>query len=128
MSAEQGRSATILSAHVGYDGRVKGGPMRRSNFNKMSAWPQAVQTIGAEGLHAHDLRHTGNSFTEMSGVASAASFDGTGERALPAVQRAALGQPRSNENPCTMPELGCHHPLAPGRTMMQPVRLQPIPA
>ncbi|HUZ23737.1 MAG TPA: site-specific integrase [Streptosporangiaceae bacterium] len=32
---------------------VKGGPMRRSNFNKMSAWPHAVQSIGAVGLHWH---------------------------------------------------------------------------
>jgi hypothetical protein len=33
--------------------------LRRSNFNKMSAWPHAVRTIGAEGLHFRDLRHTG---------------------------------------------------------------------
>jgi hypothetical protein len=64
---------------------------------------------------------------EMSGVASAASFDGTGGRALPAVQRAALGQPLGNKNSYTMPELGCHHAVAMGRTMMQPVQLQAIP-
>jgi integrase len=28
----------------------------------MSAWPSAVRSIGAEGLHFHDLRHTGNTF------------------------------------------------------------------
>ena len=27
---------------------VKGGPLRRSNFNKMSAWPHAIRAIGAE--------------------------------------------------------------------------------
>ncbi len=28
-----------------------GGP-RRGDFNKMSAWPHAVRSIGAEGLHS----------------------------------------------------------------------------
>lgn len=47
---------------------VKGGPLRRSNFNKMSAWPHAIRAIGAEGLHFHDLRHTGNHFAAASGA------------------------------------------------------------
>jgi integrase len=47
---------------------AKGGPLRRSNFNKMSAWPQVVRTIGAAGLHFHDLRHTGNHFAAASGA------------------------------------------------------------
>jgi integrase len=42
--------------------------MRRSNFNKMSAWPHAVKSIGAEGLHVHDLRHTGNTFAASGGA------------------------------------------------------------
>jgi integrase len=45
-----------------------GGPLRRGNFNKMSAWPYAVRSIGAEGLHFHDLRHTGNTFAAASGA------------------------------------------------------------
>lgn len=47
---------------------AKGGLLRRSNFNKMSAWPYAVRSIGAEGLHVHDLRHTGNHFAASSGA------------------------------------------------------------
>ncbi len=47
---------------------AKGGPLRRSNFNKMSAWPQVVRTIGAAGLHFHDPRHTGNHFAAASGA------------------------------------------------------------
>jgi integrase len=47
---------------------VKGGPVRRSNFNKMSSWPHAVRAIGAEGLHFHDLRHTGNHLVARSGA------------------------------------------------------------
>ena len=39
-----------------------GGPLRLSNFNKMSGWPYAARSIGAEELHVHDLRHTGNTF------------------------------------------------------------------
>lgn len=34
----------------------------------MAAWPQAVRAIGAEGLHFHDLRHTGNHFAAASGA------------------------------------------------------------
>ena len=45
---------------------AKGGPIRRGNFNKMSAWPQAVASIGMPGLHFHDLRHTGNQFAANS--------------------------------------------------------------
>jgi len=47
---------------------VMGGPLRRGNFNRMSAWPYAVRSIGAEGLHFHDLRHTGNHFAASSGA------------------------------------------------------------
>jgi integrase len=47
---------------------AKGGPLRHSNFNKMSAWPHAIRAIGAEGLHFHDLRHTGNHFAAASGA------------------------------------------------------------
>jgi integrase len=45
-----------------------GGPLRRGNFNRMSAWSYAVRSIGAEGLHFHDLRHTGNTFAASSGA------------------------------------------------------------
>jgi integrase len=47
----------------------QGQPLRRSNFNRMSAWPYAVSAIGADGLHVHDLRHTGNQFAASSGAA-----------------------------------------------------------
>jgi integrase len=47
---------------------AKGGPLRRGNFNRSAAWPQAVATIGAPGLHFHDLRHTGNTFAAASGA------------------------------------------------------------
>jgi integrase len=47
---------------------VMGGPMRRGNFNRASAWPQAVASIGLPGLHFHDLRHTGNHFAAGSGA------------------------------------------------------------
>ncbi len=46
-----------------------GMPLRRSNFNKMSGWPHAAASIGAAGLHVHDLRHTGNQFAANSGAA-----------------------------------------------------------
>jgi integrase len=76
----------------------------------------------------HDLRHLHATTLQVSGVAAAASFSRSGERTLPAVQRAALGQARSHDDPGTMRDLGCHHPVASDRTMMQPVRLQRMPA
>ena len=45
-----------------------GGPLRRGNFNKMSAWPHAAASICMPGLHFHDLRHTGNQFAAYSGA------------------------------------------------------------
>ena len=33
-----------------------GGPLRRGNFNRQAARPQAMTAIGASGLHFHDLR------------------------------------------------------------------------
>ena len=45
-----------------------GAPLRRSNFGKMSGWPHAVRSIGVEGLHFHDLRHTGNTFAAAGGA------------------------------------------------------------
>jgi integrase len=45
-----------------------GRPLRRGNFNKMSGWPHAVRSVGTEGLHFHDLRHTGNTFAASSGA------------------------------------------------------------
>jgi Phage integrase family len=47
---------------------AKGGPLRRGNFNKLSGWHYAPRVIGAEGLHFHDLRHTGNAFAAASGA------------------------------------------------------------
>ncbi|WP_283138814.1 tyrosine-type recombinase/integrase [Rhizohabitans arisaemae] len=47
---------------------VKGGPMRRSGFNKLSGWMHIVRAMGLEGLHFHDLRHTGNMLAAESKV------------------------------------------------------------
>jgi len=47
---------------------VKGGPLRRSSFNKLSGWPHVVTGMGLPGLHVHDLRHTGNTLAADMGV------------------------------------------------------------
>jgi integrase len=123
-----------LDTYVGIDGTAlvftgpRGGVLRRGNFRRGSGWAKAAAGVGVPGLHFHDLRHTGNTLAEMSGVALGASFGRSGERARPAVQRAALEQARSHGSPCTLRDLGCHHPLASSRTMMQPVPLQQMPA
>jgi integrase len=47
---------------------LRGGPLRRSGWNKATGWPHVVASIGAEGLHFHDLRHTGNTLAADMGV------------------------------------------------------------
>ncbi|MFV2216422.1 tyrosine-type recombinase/integrase [Actinomadura sp. LOL_016] len=47
---------------------VKGGPMRRSGFNKITRWPFVVKALGVPNLHFHDLRHTGNTLAADMGV------------------------------------------------------------
>lgn len=47
---------------------ISGVPIRRSNFGKMSGWTHAAVAVGAEGLHFHDLRHTGNTFAAAGGT------------------------------------------------------------
>ena len=56
--------------------------------------------------HPHMLRHTFVTTMQVSGVESAASFGSLRERALPAVQLAALEQPGSDVTPCTSRDLG----------------------
>jgi integrase len=46
----------------------KGAALRRSNFNRQAKWSASVTTIGAPGLHFHDLRHTGNTLASDSGA------------------------------------------------------------
>ena len=76
--------------------------MRRSNFNKLSAWPQAVTSIGVEGLHVHDLRHTGNTFA-ASGAAGLkdlmARMGHDSERAAMIYQHEALSAWEDNKSP-----------------------------
>jgi integrase len=46
----------------------RGGVLRRSNFRRAVKWSQAVEAIGAPGLHFHDLRHTGNTHAAATGA------------------------------------------------------------
>ena len=36
---------------------LRGGPLRRSGWNKATSWPHVVAHLGLTGLHFHDLRH-----------------------------------------------------------------------
>jgi len=75
-----------------------GGPLRRGNFNRMSAWPQAVTAIGAASLHFHDLRHTGNTFAASSGAGMRDRIGRMGhdsERAAMIYQHQARGADRA---------------------------------
>lgn len=52
-----GHESTLLSSDF-----LAGTAPRRSNFGKLSGWSHALRSVGAEGLHFHDLRHAGNTF------------------------------------------------------------------
>jgi integrase len=45
-------------------------PLRRNNFRKLVKWTEAVESIGANGLHFHDLRHTGNTLAALTGAST----------------------------------------------------------
>jgi integrase len=47
---------------------LRGGPLRRSGWNKATGWPHVLISLGLEGLHFHDLRHTGNSLAADMGI------------------------------------------------------------
>jgi integrase len=57
---------------AGRDGLVfcssTGGPLRRATFYK--AWREAVGAVGLDGLHFHDLRHTGNTVAAATGAST----------------------------------------------------------
>jgi integrase len=78
--------------------------------------------------HPHMLRHTFVTTMQMSRIVSDATFGGSGEHALPAVQRTALKRARSDNGPCGMRDLRCQYRDASGATMMHLVRLHRIPA
>lgn len=59
-------------AEPGADGRVfigpKGATPRRNHFNRL--WRKACSDAGIEGLHFHDLRHTGNTLAASTGAST----------------------------------------------------------
>jgi integrase len=44
-----------------------GTPLRHSNFYRR-AWMPALKAVGLEGVHLHDLRHTGNQLSAEAGA------------------------------------------------------------
>jgi integrase len=48
-----------------------GGFLRGSNFRRDANWAQALADMGLEGIHFHDLRHTGNTLAAQSGASLA---------------------------------------------------------
>jgi integrase len=48
-----------------------GGILRRGNFRRDSGWKAATSAIGMQGLHVHDLWHTGNTLAAQGGTSIA---------------------------------------------------------
>ena len=46
---------------------LTGTPLSHSNFRRR-VWLPALATVGLEGVHVHDLRHTGNQLTANAGA------------------------------------------------------------
>jgi len=98
-----------------------GTPIEPRNVNRR--WDELRAKAGLDWLRLHDLRHGCASFLQVSGVASGASFGGSRERALPAVQRVALPCRRAAGPPRGCGDLGLHGPPVSDATMM---RLMPL--
>lgn len=47
-----------------------GSPVRRSSFNPEVNWIAVVNSLGHQGFHFHDLRHTGNVLAAEAGVST----------------------------------------------------------
>jgi integrase len=103
---------------------VKGGPLQRGNFNRMSGWPQAVKSIDAEGLHFHDLRRPGNTFaetgTKLRDLMSRMGHDG--ERAAMIYQHESRGADQAITNAIDRPVQTEH------RGAWEAVRFRPLGA
>jgi integrase len=65
-----------------------GSVLRLSNWRRATFLPARGQAGLNARFRIHDLRHTAASLMKVSGVAPAASFGGSRERPLPALQRA----------------------------------------
>ncbi|MBV2362253.1 tyrosine-type recombinase/integrase [Streptomonospora nanhaiensis] len=63
---------------------VKGNQLRRANFSKY--WADACAAVGLEGVHLHDLRHTGNTYAAEAGASLRELMDRMGHSST----RAAL--------------------------------------
>ncbi|MEU8252377.1 site-specific integrase [Nonomuraea sp. NPDC048916] len=49
----------------------RGGFLRGGNFRRKARWADALKEMGIQGLHFHNLRHTGNTLAAQSGASLA---------------------------------------------------------
>lgn len=49
----------------------RGAFLRGGNFRREARWADALKEMGIQGLHFHDLRHTGNTLAAQSGASLA---------------------------------------------------------
>lgn len=87
----------------------RGGPLSYDAAH--NRWKKYCAAAGA-GIGIHQLRHAHASELKMSGVASSASFDSFGERALPGRQRVALRRSRRDGTRFSARDLGRQQQVA----------------
>ena len=93
------------------DGPLCPGPRGTRYLQYNTAWSrfQAITAaLDIDGYTTHSLRHQFASESEVSRIASGASFGRSREHALPAAQRAALRRARGGDGPSGMRDLRCH--------------------
>jgi Phage integrase family len=65
--ASQGQSPATVRASGAGGAALTGTPLSHSNFRNR-VWLPALAAVGLEGVHVHDLRHTGNQLTANAGA------------------------------------------------------------
>ena len=104
----------------------RGGRISTAVLRDATHWDDVVMRLGHEHLRWHDLRHTGLTWMEVSGVASSASFGSFGERALPGPQRVALRRSQRDGTRFSARDLGRQQQVASDAWMRHLIRLQEV--
>jgi integrase len=121
LTAERLRAGSTWTDHDLVFSTRRGGPIERTE--DWRSWKAILRQAKVRDARVHDARHTAATLSKMSRVASDASFSGSSESVLPAVQRVALQRAQSDDGPRMVRELGCQQLVASGATMMHLVLL-----
>ena len=78
----------------------RGGLLRRRNFRE-DVWEPATRAVGVQGMHFHDLRHTGNTLAAATGDAPTGADGANGPRQCPRRSHLPARDARSGRGDCS---------------------------